>query len=118
MSDRKIIVANMLPINANRDAETTKWNFTLDEDSILLQLKDGLTPETEVLYVGSLKVDIDTGEQEEVAQKLLEEFNCVPTFIPQELMRKFYKGFCKQYLWPVFHYMLPMCPDHGDRFDR
>lgn len=116
--ERKIIVANMLPINANRDAETTKWNFTLDEDSILLQLKDGLTPETEVLYVGSLKVDIDIGEQEEVAQKLLEEFNCVPTFIPQELMQKFYKGFCKQYLWPVFHYMLPMCPDHGDRFDR
>ncbi|KAL9254983.1 putative alpha,alpha-trehalose-phosphate synthase [UDP-forming] 10 [Drosera capensis] len=116
--ERKIVVANMLPINANRDAETAKWNFTLDEDSILLQLKDGLTPETEVLYVGSLKVDIDIGEQEEVAQKLLEEFNCVPTFIPQELMQKFYKGFCKQYLWPVFHYMLPMCPDHGDRFDR
>ncbi|GAB2280432.1 Probable alpha,alpha-trehalose-phosphate synthase [UDP-forming] 10 [Dionaea muscipula] len=116
--ERKIIVSNMLPLHAHRDAENSKWHFTLDEDSILLQLKDGLSPDTEVLYVGSLKVDIDIGEQEEVAQKLLEEFNCVPTFFPLDLQQKFYYGFCKQYLWPLFHYMLPMCPDHGDRFDR
>ncbi|KAG6654458.1 hypothetical protein CIPAW_05G147300 [Carya illinoinensis] len=116
--ERKIIVANMLPLHAKRDAETDKWCFSLDEDSLLLQLKDGFSPETEVLYVGSLKIEIDANEQEEVAQKLLENFNCVPTFLPQDLQKKFYLGFCKQQLWPLFHYMLPMCPDHGDRFDR
>ncbi|KAL5552927.1 hypothetical protein UlMin_040328 [Ulmus minor] len=116
--DRKIIVANMLPINAKRDPETAKWCFSYDEDSLRLQLKDGFSSETEVIYVGSLKVEVDASEQEEVAQKLLEDFNCVPTFLPQELMRKFYLGFCKQQLWPLFHYMLPICPDHGDRFDR
>ncbi|KAJ7953646.1 Trehalose-6-phosphate synthase-6 [Quillaja saponaria] len=67
---------------------------------------------------GSLKVDVDASEQEEVAQKLLEDFNCVPTFLPHELQKRFYLGFCKQQLWPLFHYMLPVCPDHGDRFDR
>ncbi|KAF5443182.1 hypothetical protein F2P56_035763 [Juglans regia] len=116
--ERKIVVANMLPLHAKRDTEINKWCFSLDEDSILLQLKDGFSPETEVLYVGSLKVEIDANEQEEVAQKLLEDFNCVPTFLPHDLQKKFYLGFCKQQLWPLFHYMLPMCPDHGDRFDR
>lgn len=116
--ERKIIVANMLPLHAKRDTETGKWCFSLDMDSLLLQLKDGFSPETEVLYVGSLKVEIDANEQDEVAQKLLEDFSCVPTFLPHELQRKFYLGFCKQQLWPLFHYMLPMCPDHGDRFDR
>lgn len=116
--ERKIIVANMLPLHVQRDANTGKWCFSLDEDSLLLQLKDGFSPETEVIYVGSLKVEIDVSEQEEVAQKLLDEFNCVPTFLPQDLHRKFYNGFCKQQLWPLFHYMLPMCPDHADRFDR
>ncbi|KAG5407901.1 hypothetical protein IGI04_014020 [Brassica rapa subsp. trilocularis] len=52
------------------------------------------------------------------SQTLFEEFSCVPTFIPQDVHRKFYLGFCKQQLWPLFHYMLPMCPDHGERFDR
>lgn len=116
--ERTIVVANMLPLHASRDTETGKWRFTVDEDSILLQLKNGLTPNTEVIYIGSLKADIDINEQDEVSQKLLREFKCVPTFLPQDLQKKFYHGYCKQYLWPLFHYMLPMCPDHGDRFDR
>ncbi|KAK8615934.1 hypothetical protein V6N13_017504 [Hibiscus sabdariffa] len=85
--ERKIIVTNMLPLHAKRDGETSKWRFSWDEDALLLHLKDGFSPETEVVYLGSLK-------------------------------KKFYLGFCKQHLWPLFHYMLPMCPDHGDRFDR
>ncbi|KAE9597992.1 hypothetical protein Lal_00029608 [Lupinus albus] len=116
--ERKIIVANMLPIQAKQDTETGKWRFSFDADSILLQLKDGFSSDTEVIYVGSLKVDIDSSEQEEVSQRLLDDFNCVPTFLPYDLQEKFYLGFCKQQIWPLFHYMLPICPDHGDRFDR
>ncbi|KAI4382591.1 hypothetical protein MLD38_008537 [Melastoma candidum] len=117
-NERKIIVANMLPLHAKKDSGTGKWNFNWDEDSILLQLKDGLPPETEIIYVGSLKVEIDAAVQDDIAQRLLEQFNCVPTFLPPDLQNKFYLGFCKQQLWPLFHYMLPMCPEHGDRFDR
>ncbi|KAI4314292.1 hypothetical protein L6164_027215 [Bauhinia variegata] len=116
--ERKIIVANMLPLQAKKDTETGKWCFSLDEDSILLQLKDGFSSDIEFIYVGSLKVEIDASEQEEVAQRLLENFNCVPTFLPHDIQKKFYLGFCKQQLWPLFHYMLPMCPDYGARFDR
>ncbi|XP_073304811.1 probable alpha,alpha-trehalose-phosphate synthase [UDP-forming] 9 [Primulina huaijiensis] len=116
--ERKIIVANMLPLHAQKDNGTGKWNFSLDADSLLLQSKDGFTQDTEVLYVGSLKVEIEAKEQEEIAQRLLDDFNCVPAFLPQDIQKKFYHGFCKQQLWPLFHYMLPMCPDHGDRFDR
>nr|GMD23298.1 probable alpha,alpha-trehalose-phosphate synthase [UDP-forming] 9 [Ipomoea batatas] len=116
--DRKIVVSNMLPLHAQRDKGTSKWCFSLDKDSLLLQLKDGFSPETEVIYVGCLKADIEPSEQEEVAQRLLDDFNCVPTFLPPDVQKNFYYGFCKQYLWPLFHYMLPMCPDHGDRYDR
>ncbi|XP_019176625.1 PREDICTED: probable alpha,alpha-trehalose-phosphate synthase [UDP-forming] 9 [Ipomoea nil] len=116
--DRKIVVSNMLPLHAQRDKGTSKWCFSLDKDSLLLQLKDGFSPETEVIYVGCLKADIEPSEQEEVAQRLLDDFKCVPTFLPPDIQKKFYYGFCKQYLWPLFHYMLPMCPDHGDRYDR
>ncbi|KAK4485778.1 hypothetical protein RD792_008425 [Penstemon davidsonii] len=116
--ERKIIVANMLPLQAQKDYGTGKWHFSLDEDSPYLQLKDGFSPETEVIYVGSLKVEIEPNEQDEVAQRLLDDFKCVPTFLPPDIQKNFYYGFCKQQLWPIFHYMLPMCRDHGDRFDR
>ncbi|XP_031491616.1 probable alpha,alpha-trehalose-phosphate synthase [UDP-forming] 9 [Nymphaea colorata] len=115
---RKIIVANQLPLHAQQDTSSGRWDFSMDQDSILVQLKDGLSSDVEVLYVGCLKADIDPSEQEDIAQRLLEEFKCVPTFLPPDLQAKFYHGFCKQHLWPLFHYMLPLCEDYGNRFDR
>ncbi|KAF9606938.1 hypothetical protein IFM89_030236 [Coptis chinensis] len=116
--ERMIIVANMLPLHAHKDVENGGWCFSLDEDSLRLQMKDGLSSETDVIYVGSLPVDIGISEQEEVAQRLLEYFNCVPTFIAPDIYKRFYHGFCKQQLWPLFHYMLPISAEHGDRFNR
>lgn len=115
--ERIIIVGNQLPLRVHRRSDGGGWNFSWDEDSLLLQLKDGLG-DVEVIYVGSLKEEVEPNEQDEVAQTLLETFKCVPAFIPPELFDKFYLGFCKQHLWPLFHYMLPLSPELGGRFDR
>ncbi|CAM6098164.1 unnamed protein product [Calypogeia fissa] len=116
--ERVVIVAHRLPVNAERNEEDTAWSFTFDEDSLVLQLKSGLPEDMEVIYIGTLKVDVDVSEQDEVAAKLLENFNCVPAFLSARLTADFYHGFCKQQLWPLFHYMLPLTPNHGGRFNR
>ncbi|KAI7748976.1 hypothetical protein M8C21_033893 [Ambrosia artemisiifolia] len=118
--DRLIIVANQLPIKAHRKTDGSRgYTFSWDENSLLLQLKDGLGDEDiDVIYVGCLKEEIHPNEQDEVSQTLLETFKCVPTFLPPELFTRFYHGFCKQHLWPLFHYMLPLSPDLGGRFNR
>ncbi|XP_059663272.1 probable alpha,alpha-trehalose-phosphate synthase [UDP-forming] 7 [Cornus florida] len=117
-SDRMIIVANQLPLKSKRRPDNKGWSFIWNEDSLLLQLKDGLPEDMEVLYVGSLGVDVDPIDQDDVAQHLLEKFKCVPTFLPPNILEKFYDGFCKKQLWPLFHYMLPFSADRGCRFDR
>ncbi|XP_030959773.1 alpha,alpha-trehalose-phosphate synthase [UDP-forming] 6-like [Quercus lobata] len=120
LRDRIIIVANQLPIRAQRKTDGSKgWNFSWDEDSLLLQLRDGIGDhDMEVIYVGCLKEDVHPNEQDEVSQLLLETFKCVPTFLPPDLFSRYYHGFCKQQLWPLFHYMLPLSPDLGGRFNR
>ncbi|KAK4596893.1 hypothetical protein RGQ29_014790 [Quercus rubra] len=120
LRDRIIIVANQLPIRAQRKTDGSKgWIFSWDEDSLLLQLRDGIGDhDMEVIYVGCLKEDVHPNEQDEVSQLLLETFKCVPTFLPPELFSRYYHGFCKQQLWPLFHYMLPLSPDLGGRFNR
>ncbi|XP_057967645.1 probable alpha,alpha-trehalose-phosphate synthase [UDP-forming] 11 [Malania oleifera] len=115
--ERRIVVANQLPVRAFRDPDSKKWCFDWDMDALVLQLKDGFPPEVEVLYVGSLKAEIEPAEQEEVAQFLLKKFGCVPTFLSNEILNKFYHGFCKHYLWPLFHYMLPVSPSNGAQFN-
>ncbi|KAL8535849.1 hypothetical protein ACS0TY_011477 [Phlomoides rotata] len=118
--DRIIIVANQLPIKVQRKTDNSRgWTFNWDENSLLLQLKDCLGEEDiEFIYVGCLKEDIHPNDQDEVSQILLETFKCVPTFLPPDLYSKYYHGFCKQQLWPLFHYMLPLSPDLGGRFNR
>ncbi|XP_022889131.1 probable alpha,alpha-trehalose-phosphate synthase [UDP-forming] 11 [Olea europaea var. sylvestris] len=115
---RRIIVANRLPLQCYKDSENKKWCFDWDKDALVLQLKDGFSPDVEIIHVGCLGVEIDPLEQEQVAQFLLDKFKCVPTFLPLDLMNKFYHGFCKHHLWPLFHYMLPYTPNHGVRFDK
>ncbi|XP_073066050.1 alpha,alpha-trehalose-phosphate synthase [UDP-forming] 6-like [Primulina eburnea] len=118
--DRIIIVANLLPIKVHRRLDNSKgWTFSWDGNSLLLQLKDGSgDEELEYIYVGCLKEDIHPNDQEEVSQILWETYKCVPTFLPPELYNRYYHGFCKQQLWPLFHYMLPLLPDLGGRFNR
>ncbi|KAL9257758.1 putative alpha,alpha-trehalose-phosphate synthase [UDP-forming] 7 [Drosera capensis] len=118
VQDRVIIVANQLPVKAKRRPDNKGWNFSWDDDSLLLQLKDGLPEDIEVIYVGSLRVDVDVEEQDDVSQVLLERFKSVPAFLPPDIHNKFYHGFCKNHLWPLFHYMLPFSASHGGRFDR
>ncbi|KAG8077804.1 hypothetical protein GUJ93_ZPchr0007g4241 [Zizania palustris] len=117
-SDRLIVVANTLPVRCERRPDGRGWSFCWDEDSLLLHLRDGLPEDMEVLYVGSLRADVPVAEQDDVAQALLDRFRCVPAFLPKDLSDRFYHGFCKQTLWPLFHYMLPFTTDHGGRFDR
>ncbi|RHN67869.1 putative alpha,alpha-trehalose-phosphate synthase (UDP-forming) [Medicago truncatula] len=99
---KTIIVANYLPLNSKKYDITGRWCFSYDEDSIFRQLKDGLS------------FDIDV--QDNVSQ-LLEEFNSFPTFIPSEIQKKFYDGFCKNYFWPLFHSMFPMYQSYCSGFD-
>ncbi|XP_051145740.1 alpha,alpha-trehalose-phosphate synthase [UDP-forming] 6 [Andrographis paniculata] len=118
--DRIIIVTNQLPIRVHRRTDGSRgWTFTWEENSLPIQLKDGLGDEDlEFIYVGCLKDDIHPNDQDEVSQILLETFKCVPTFLPPDLFTRYYHGFCKQQLWPLFHYMLPLSPDLGGRFNR
>ncbi|GAA0140407.1 hypothetical protein LIER_01763 [Lithospermum erythrorhizon] len=114
-----ILVANQLPVKGSRDEETKKWLFEWDHDALVLQLRDGFLSDVEVFYVGCLKVDIlDPLEQDEVGQLLLDKFKCVPTFLSLDLINKYYHGFCKHYLWPLFHYMLPLTTNNSVRFDK
>uniref|UniRef100_UPI001CB965B2 probable alpha,alpha-trehalose-phosphate synthase [UDP-forming] 11 n=1 Tax=Erigeron canadensis TaxID=72917 RepID=UPI001CB965B2 len=127
-SGKRIIVANQLPLKAMFDVNTKKWLFEYDPDSLIFPLKSGLQtgprlesrsqPGPDCVFVGSLSVDIHPSEQEEVAQMLLEKFQCVPTFLNLEVQNNYYHGFCKHYLWPTFHYMLPITRTSGVRFDK
>ncbi|KAF5749459.1 alpha alpha-trehalose-phosphate synthase [Tripterygium wilfordii] len=115
---RRIIVANELPLIATYDGERKKWDFRYNEDSLGLQLKDGFPDDVEVRYVGCVKAVIDPEEQDEVSQFLQDNFGCYPVFLKPRIQHEFYDGFCKHYLWPMFHSLLPMSHSQNMAYKR
>lgn len=108
-----IVVANHLPISSHRGPNGS-LEFEWDRDSLLLQLKDSI-PSMEFFFIGCLREEIPVSEQEELSQTLLDSFNSVAVFLPPDLYSRFYHGFCKNHLWPLFHSLLPLS---STRFDR
>ncbi|CAA6664762.1 unnamed protein product [Spirodela intermedia] len=94
------------------------WTFSLDEDSLLLQLKDGAPgDDMEFIYVGCLREEIPRASRTRWPDAP-GELPLRAGLPPPDLFSRYYHGFCKQQLWPLFHYMLPLSPDLGGRFDR
>lgn len=115
---RFIFVSNHLPIKCSRSADDSCWEFAWDDDALIAQAKAGIDEEEhEVLSVGCLSVEIEPQEQEMVALELFSTFNCFPVFLGLDLKERYYKGFCKQQLWPMLHYWLPLSPSSASRFD-
>ena len=67
--------------------------FEWDEDALYGQAKDGIPSEFEVVYVGSLGVEVALQAQEKVSTHLLSTYNCLPVFLGSDLRDKYYKHF-------------------------
>lgn len=124
--DELLIVLYRLPIVADRGADG-KWSFDWDDDALYLTstgLRRGLDElKVKPLWIGILPTDFevsDRDEQEAIASQLMAEFRCVPVFLPQSTLSKFYQGFCKGTLWPAFHMLTNVHSSNGStpRFDE
>uniref|UniRef100_A0A0E0M1G4 Trehalose 6-phosphate phosphatase n=1 Tax=Oryza punctata TaxID=4537 RepID=A0A0E0M1G4_ORYPU len=116
-SPRRIVVAHRLPLNATPDPGSPfGFAFSLSADAHALQLSHGLSLAL-VVFVGTLPSEAARSLQrsDELDRYLLEGFSCVPVFLPPRVHDEFYVGFCKHYLWPRLHYLLPHAPaTNGD----
>ncbi|VAI62008.1 unnamed protein product [Triticum turgidum subsp. durum] len=118
---RRVIVSHRLPLRASPDpAAPFGLRFTVDAGTVAYQLRSGLPASAPVLHVGTLPPAAAEAASDELASYLLAHFSCLPVFLPADLHGKFYHGFCKHYMWPLLHYLLPLTPSTlgGLPFDR
>ncbi|PIA19417.1 hypothetical protein COEREDRAFT_37461 [Coemansia reversa NRRL 1564] len=71
----------------------------------------------ERVWIGELGVSTDGWSNERkaaVSDKLLDEFETLPVFVTDSEFEGHYARFCKQLIWPAFHYIMPEVPHwHG-----
>jgi len=126
---RVILVSYKLPVSLARDA-SGNWSFVGWDDirsylSNLRLLRNGVVneggeelPPMDVTWVGYPGVLVPEAEQDQV-EELLAEHNCVPVFLPEDLHKRYFFGFCQTILWPLLHYVSPhFNPVFGDAWEN
>ncbi|XP_072147440.1 LOW QUALITY PROTEIN: probable alpha,alpha-trehalose-phosphate synthase [UDP-forming] 8 [Setaria viridis] len=106
---RRIVAAHRLPLRASPDPDSPfGFAFSLDPDAPSLQLSRGFSP-APVTYIGTLPASVESKivPSDELNDYLMENFSCLPVHLDGGRHAEFYDGFCKRYLWPLLHYLLP-----------
>ncbi|KAG8056827.1 hypothetical protein GUJ93_ZPchr0002g24997 [Zizania palustris] len=108
---RSIVVSHKLPLKAIPDEGSPfGFAFSLTGEEHAMQLSHGLRPGP-VLFVGTLPPEAASLEpSDELDDYLLDNYSCIPVFLTAAVHEEFYVGFCKRYLWPRLHYLLPHTP--------
>jgi trehalose 6-phosphate synthase/phosphatase len=104
-----VIVSHRLPLRASPDpAAPFEFAFFVDTGTVAYQLRSGLPANAPVLHIDTLPAAAVEAASDELSDYLLANFSCLPVYLPTDLHHRFYHGFCKHYLWPLLHYLLPL----------
>lgn len=110
---RLIVVSNRLPVSMENSSGD--WTFRISSGGLVSALA-GLKNKIPFVWVGWTGLEVASGEQEALRQRLLDENNCYPVFLSEQDANDYYNGFCNDVLWPLFHYVpLPILSSSGER---
>jgi len=98
-----IVVAYILPLLISPLAETGGWVIEWNYDSILARRASaGRAEGKRVVWIGCPCVPVAVADRQSLIEALA-HFSAVPVFLDPVLQTTFYSGFCRAFLWPVFH---------------
>ncbi len=106
---RLIIVSNRMPItvgieNGQMTVGPSAGGLVSALGAFLDRRKTETIKLSEYLWVGWPGNSIAEIHQPMVRHQLNERYGCDPVFLEEEIMDKFYLGFCNKTIWPLFHY--------------
>ncbi|CAM9321352.1 unnamed protein product, partial [Heterosigma akashiwo] len=123
-SGRVIMVTRRLPLDVHFDNAQQKWEVTpRSMDSLNHQMQNSVLVHNsnDCIWLGWHGGYAEPGQQQPLRSRLAED-RFAPVFLDRRRQERFYDGFCKQVLWPLFHATPPTTDDtmrhHGDDDDE
>ncbi len=101
-----LIVSNRLPITVIKgdklEFKESVGGLVSGLSSYIDSLKDS-SLKSEFMWIGWSGITIN--DDKKISLRLeLAKLNALPVFLTEEIMEKFYLGFCNKTIWPLFHY--------------
>ena len=100
---RLIVIANRLPFSITKRAG--KFTFRSSAGGLAVGLSS-LPKSYERLWIGWPGITnekLNNHDKEQIREKLAKE-NCLPIFLSEKQIERYYLGFSNKTIWPLFHY--------------
>lgn len=116
MEGRNMVVAAFnLPISLRKEGE--EWKVSWNSERDVFRNFEALRGTMNVKFVGCPPEFVPL-EDREAVEDALNEFDCFPVFLEKDVHERFFSGFCKGVLWPLFHYFTPsLRPGFAKKWD-
>jgi trehalose 6-phosphate synthase/phosphatase len=123
---RLIIVSNRAPVNISKEGgefhyEASAGGLASGLRTYVDKIKqDGETP-IDIVWIGWPGATVDEADQEKVRAQIKKQFGVHSVFLAEEMMEKFYEGFCNKTIWPLFHYFpvyVQYNPEYWEQYDK
>ena len=103
---RLYFVCYHLPVSVTKNARG-EWQVAWSESNLANTVDNNLVCDYTPHWVGTVRTDdhiLDDQDRDELKKKLA-AMDCTVIFFDSTVRKRHYKGFCKQVLWEVFHYV-------------
>lgn len=98
---RLIIASNRLPVKIEKNGD--EMQVTPSAGGLATGLKS-YHKGNDSVWIGWPGIIPESRDEEKTVTKLLKTEQCLPVFLSEDLISKYYDGFSNATLWPLFHY--------------
>ncbi len=103
---RLIIVSNRAPVNIIKENGTYRYEessggLASGLRAYVERLKKN-KPDLKIIWIGWPGASVEN--EGKVKKEIAKKFGTHCVFLSEEVMEKFYEGFCNKTIWPLFHY--------------
>ncbi len=101
---RIIIISNRLPVTVKKSGKRLEYIDSIGGLSTGLKKYHEEADSVWVGWPGIADEELTGREKRSIEKTLKEKYNCLPVFLSQDEINKYYFGFCNNTIWPLFHY--------------
>jgi trehalose 6-phosphate synthase/phosphatase len=101
---RIIIISNRLPVTVKKNGKRLEYIDSIGGLSTGLKKYHEEADSVWVGWPGIAEEELTSREKRSIEKTLKEKYNCLPVFLTQDEVDKYYFGFCNNTIWPLFHY--------------
>lgn len=98
-----LIISNRLPVTVKKNEGNLEYEKSIGGLATGLKKYHEQADSIWVGWPGIADEEISEEEKEAIQQEL-KAYQCLPVFLTDEEINRYYNGFCNETIWPLFHY--------------